>query len=1074
MATHVGTINVNIDTSDVAKSSALIAKLGADAASTQRILSSLSTISLTPTVTSANTLARSLVGVTQQANQTGTALRQMTQVQKLDVARDILNIRSFHDIQREIQLTEAAYGRLASSGKLSGKELQVANDAHLASVQRLKNEMNGISGSAGSASGGISGLVSSLTGLGVGPQMLLGIGAAAVSMGKSMYDAYQPVQSLRMGLQALGQDGVSGMMVLRASADKVGMDFIGASKAMMQLTAATAGTKLEGAKTAHMFEVVSNAVKVTGGSTEDANRAFLALSQMLSKGTVQAQELKLQLGNALPGAMRDASDATNMTMGELVKTMEMGAIQSEGFVEKFVATLDKKYGGAMEAAASTTQSQLNLCNNDWQMFSANAGRSIDGLLGSLAQLINQTRILKSMNLSGVIGDANDSNAKAADKQGMGEHGAEILAQYKINALLQSGYKGKINTTEMETDSFGNVSERRLSAEEVWAGIAGSAYMNKDEGLTKRVGAINTKMNDWKGDQEKAAKLKKEREKKDSDSRWETDYHKRVEVANRTGNQHAIGLLEGEKKRRELDLQLRGADGDPIEQARLRAKNAAEVAALEHKGIKKPKKPPKLSEAQHKENAFNSLWDSMDHSIDRTEVNKETSWLDKELVKQNQIWEKNTEKAKRALDAKKINNTQYKKLVDEASRMLAEGSSNVIQTDNQKKADDIQKQVVKFQEDQIKLATSLRKIDLQRQKDLEGILTTHRNITQTIQDEENAANPMNSKSQNEGIARNKYVKDKTSPLQAKADSANDTVNAMRAEFDITVATAEELTKFENATNIAALANKELAQSQREVSAAFDRQLAKSQDLSLSMTGAANAYIQSVDVAKLSTSLATNTVTEFGTTLSEALGSKEGWKNREQGIKNYFASMLTQISNMVIQLGVVKPLMESVFGGASGSPSAGASGWLGAIAKIGMSLAGGSPVEGDKNFMGPVMPKANGGAFNKGVEFFANGGVFNSPTMFNHAGGLGVMGEAGPESIMPLKRGKDGKLGVIASGGGGGAQINNFTPNIVIQGNADDEAIAKMTTALRAEFKQHVSQSINKNNVKSQRPGGMNYR
>lgn len=74
------------------------------------------------------------------------------------------------------------------------------------------------------------------------------------------------------------------------------------------------------------------------------------------------------------------------------------------------------------------------------------------------------------------------------------------------------------------------------------------------------------------------------------------------------------------------------------------------------------------------------------------------------------------------------------------------------------------------------------------------------------------------------------------------------------------------------------------------------------------------------------------------------------------------------------------------------------------------------------VGKLFGFADGGAFNKGVEFFANGGVVGSPTMFQHSGGLGVMGEAGPEAIMPLKRGSDGKLGVQMQGGGGGDTIN----------------------------------------------------
>jgi lambda family phage tail tape measure protein len=48
-------------------------------------------------------------------------------------------------------------------------------------------------------------------------------------------------------------------------------------------------------------------------------------------------------------------------------------------------------------------------------------------------------------------------------------------------------------------------------------------------------------------------------------------------------------------------------------------------------------------------------------------------------------------------------------------------------------------------------------------------------------------------------------------------------------------------------------------------------------------------------------------------------------------------------------------------------------------------------------------------------FAKGGVVSQPTPFAMRGGSGLMGEAGPEAIMPLARGADGRLGVQASGG-----------------------------------------------------------
>jgi len=77
----------------------------------------------------------------------------------------------------------------------------------------------------------------------------------------------------------------------------------------------------------------------------------------------------------------------------------------------------------------------------------------------------------------------------------------------------------------------------------------------------------------------------------------------------------------------------------------------------------------------------------------------------------------------------------------------------------------------------------------------------------------------------------------------------------------------------------------------------------------------------------------------------------------------------------------------------------------------------------------LPFANGGAFSGGkVTPFASGGVVSRPTLFPMANGAGLMGEAGPEAIMPLKRGKDGKLGVE---GGGTTIVQNINISTGVQ-------------------------------------------
>lgn len=80
----------------------------------------------------------------------------------------------------------------------------------------------------------------------------------------------------------------------------------------------------------------------------------------------------------------------------------------------------------------------------------------------------------------------------------------------------------------------------------------------------------------------------------------------------------------------------------------------------------------------------------------------------------------------------------------------------------------------------------------------------------------------------------------------------------------------------------------------------------------------------------------------------------------------------------------------------------------------------------NAVGEVPAFAHGGVFSAGrVRAFADGGVVASPTYFPMAGGAGLMGERGPEAIMPLSRGSDGKLGVKA---GGAARPVSVTVNI----------------------------------------------
>ena len=91
-------------------------------------------------------------------------------------------------------------------------------------------------------------------------------------------------------------------------------------------------------------------------------------------------------------------------------------------------------------------------------------------------------------------------------------------------------------------------------------------------------------------------------------------------------------------------------------------------------------------------------------------------------------------------------------------------------------------------------------------------------------------------------------------------------------------------------------------------------------------------------------------------------------------------------------------------------------------------GSALADGISGLVAGVMPFKDGAPFSQGrVMPFALGGVVSGATTFPMRGGTGLMGEAGPEAIMPLSRGADGRLGVRTQGGGG----VNVTMNISTQ-------------------------------------------
>lgn len=155
---------------------------------------------------------------------------------------------------------------------------------------------------------------------------------------------------------------------LRKTAYALGLDLGTAGAAYAKLQAASNGTALAGDKARQIFEAVAKASTVMGLSAEESAGALQAIQQMMSKGTVQAEELRGQLGERIPGAFQIAARAMGVTTAELGKMLEQGQVIAADFLPRFAAELEKSLGDAPAKAAGSMTAAINRMSSAWLGF----------------------------------------------------------------------------------------------------------------------------------------------------------------------------------------------------------------------------------------------------------------------------------------------------------------------------------------------------------------------------------------------------------------------------------------------------------------------------------------------------------------------------------------------------------------------------------------------------------------------------------------------------------------------------------------------------------------------------------
>ena len=206
-----------------------------------------------------------------------------------------------------------------------------------------------------------------------------------IQFGNSIVDVTRKTELMQNRLNFVFQNAASGEAAfnrLFEVAQKLGIGFQELSEGFVSFGIASRAAGFSAKTTEDIFVRVATALRAAGAGSLQTQRAFYALQQMLSKGVVAAEELRRQLGEALPGAsdlmtkaynrLHPAQQVTNLGF---TKLLENGKIISREILPEFSRVLEEEFAPALAGKAGSLDATLTRASNAWERFKLNIGQT---------------------------------------------------------------------------------------------------------------------------------------------------------------------------------------------------------------------------------------------------------------------------------------------------------------------------------------------------------------------------------------------------------------------------------------------------------------------------------------------------------------------------------------------------------------------------------------------------------------------------------------------------------------------------------------------------------------------------
>lgn len=277
---------------------------------------------------------------------------------------DSLNLKTGGTLRQEIAQITQQLSEFKNKAGAPAEEINRITKSAEARITSLKNELRGVSPAADGAATSVRGMGSSLLGLTGATAGLAGVAAGL----KAIVDTAIQFQSVNKQLEyAAGsaKRAAEEFEFVKKTANELGLDLLSAADGYAKLAAATKGTSLEGKATRDIFLGVSQAAATMGLSVADAEGVFRALSQIAGKGKVSMEELRGQLGERLPPAMKIAADSMGVTVQRLNQLVENG-LDADEFLSAFGPALQKAFSADAAKNVDTLQGRINLLRNEFK------------------------------------------------------------------------------------------------------------------------------------------------------------------------------------------------------------------------------------------------------------------------------------------------------------------------------------------------------------------------------------------------------------------------------------------------------------------------------------------------------------------------------------------------------------------------------------------------------------------------------------------------------------------------------------------------------------------------------------